>query len=102
MDPLRQFLTVLFVLLLLVAALYLLRRKGLAGLPRTVGGSRQRRRIELLERLPIHPQHTLVLVRFGGRELLVSTAPSGCSLLAEEAVRPADREPFSGSGEFGA
>ena len=67
------------VLGLLVATLWWLRRRGLA-VP--VPGRRPAgRRLECLERLPLAPQHTLHLVRLGGRALLLASTPAGCALL---------------------
>jgi flagellar biogenesis protein FliO len=37
--------------------------------------------MECLERLPLGPQHTLLLVRVGETELLLASSPSGCSLI---------------------
>ena len=52
------------VLLLLGATLWVLRRRGLAGVSLARTGSAARR-MECLERLPLGPQHTLHLVRVG-------------------------------------
>lgn len=42
---------------------------------------RGRRRLELLERLPLGPQHWLDLVRVGDREILIGRSPAGLTVL---------------------
>ena len=37
--------------------------------------------LESLERLVLTPQHTLHVLRFQGREMLLATHPQGCALL---------------------
>jgi flagellar biosynthetic protein FliO len=87
MEVIQQMAAVAAVLLLLVAALWALRRRGFAGvaLPKRAAG----RRLESLERLPLGSQHTLHLIRVGETELLVALSPSGCSLLVSYAGRTA-------------
>lgn len=76
MEFFQQFAAVAGVLAALAALLWWLRRRGWAGsLPQ------RRKRLECLERLPLGPQHSLHLVRAGGRLMLVSSSPSGCALL---------------------
>jgi flagellar biosynthetic protein FliO len=77
----QQFVIVLAVLGLLCGALWVLRRKGLV---RT--GIRRRRedglpRLEVIDRLPLTPQHSLHLVRLADRTLLIGLSPNGCNLL---------------------
>ena len=85
MEVFQQMAAVAAVLLLLVATLWALRRRGFAGmaLPKRVAG----RRLESLERLPLGPQHTLHLIRVGETELLLALSPSGCALV-ESFARP--------------
>ena len=81
MEILRQLLAVLFVLGLLGAAVWVLRRNGRAGWR---GGFHRRREPGLLaaaDRLALSPQHSLVLVRVAGRALLLAVYPAGCTLL---------------------
>jgi hypothetical protein len=67
------------VLGLLGATLWWLRSRGLVALgPR--GGGRVRQ-LEAVERLALSPQHTLHVVRYGGRRLLVAASPAGCAVL---------------------
>ncbi len=79
MEWIGQMGAVGLVLALLAATLWWLRRRGIAGIlrPRSAAG----RRMECLERLPLGPQHTLHLVRLGGRTMLVAASPAGCALV---------------------
>lgn len=73
METLQQSGAVALVLALLLLTLWWLRRRGIAGwagaLPQMRKGNV--RRIETVERLPLGPQHSLHLVRFGGSALLI-------------------------------
>ena len=85
MEFVQQIAAVGAVLALLGATLWWLRRRGIAGaLPgrRTAGRKIAMKRLEHLERLALGPQHTLHLVRLGGRELLLASTPSGCTLIS--------------------
>lgn len=95
-DLYREILGIAIVLALLGIAVWLMgrRRNGMplfwARLQRSGG------RMRVIERLPLTPQHTLFLLAFGKRELLVSVHPGGCSLLEGGTLA----EPDSiGSGE---
>jgi flagellar biosynthetic protein FliO len=79
MEVLQQMAAVALVLLLLGASLWVLRRKGFAGV--AVLKKSGARRLECLEHLPLGPQQTLHLVRVGEAELLLASSPSGCVLL---------------------
>jgi len=76
----RDLLSVVAVLALLGAALWVLRRGVGARLP---GAFSKSRSIETVQRIALTPQHSLHLVRIHGRELLVATHPQGCALLLE-------------------
>jgi flagellar biogenesis protein FliO len=81
MESIQQILAVLFVLGSLCGTLFWLRGKGVA---RFSGAGFRRpsgRRMQPLERLPLTPQHSLHLVRVGGRVLLIGVSPGGCSVL---------------------
>lgn len=86
----RQLLAIVFVLGLLCTLAWKL-RGGRLTLPAafrttaTDSGSR----MELVERLSLTPQHGVHRLRIQGRDLLISTHPSGCSLLAELDGEPA-------------
>jgi flagellar biosynthetic protein FliO len=88
MEVIQQMAAVAVVLLLLGATLWVLRRRGLAGM--SLRNKSAGRRIECLERLPLGPQHTLHLVRVGETELLLASSPSGCSLVERLAPRAAE------------
>jgi len=79
MDVMGQMAAVAAVLGLLGGALWWLRRRGLATL--AIGRRRSRRKLELVERLPLSPQHSLHLVRLGETMLLVAASPGGCRLI---------------------
>jgi flagellar protein FliO/FliZ len=79
MDVIGQMGAVGAVLGLLGGTLWWLRRRGLATL--AIGRQRSRRRLELVERLPLGPQHSLHLVRLGETMLLVAASPGGCRLI---------------------
>ena len=94
MSLARDLASIVFVLAFLFAALWMLRRSGSGLLGAAARGSLLKdrlknplknspRQLEKLERITLTPQHTLHLVRFVGREFLVSTHPHGCSVLAE-------------------
>ncbi len=82
MEGLQQIWPVAFVLVLLGAVLWLMRR----GLPRVWARQGAVKSIESLERLTLTPQHTLHRVRAGGRELLVATHPHGCTVIEDRAI----------------
>ena len=87
MELAEQITMVLAVFGLLGLLLWVLKRRGLASL--NLGGRRggSARQVEVLERVPLTPQHALHLVRVSGKVLLIGTAPSGCTLLNEPALK---------------
>jgi len=94
MEAIQPILAMCLVLILLGGALWWLRRKGLAQFSSSSFG-KTNRRMELLERLPLSPGHTLHLVRVGGRVLLVASSPGGCALLeADAGGMRRDQEPL--------
>jgi len=88
-DYSSQALAVAVVLALLGAALWWLRRRGWAVLAAGVRPA-GRRKLELLERLVLGPQHSLHLVRVGGEVLLVACSPASCGVV--ERVVTQERE----------
>jgi flagellar biogenesis protein FliO len=90
MEAIQQTLVVVFVLGLLGATLYWLRGQGIARF-NGKGVVRGARRMQTIERLPLSPQHSLHLVKVGGRTLLIAVSPGGCSLLDGE-VQLEDRQ----------
>jgi flagellar biosynthetic protein FliO len=93
---LQQFLAVFLVLALLLAALWLVRRKGLAGMSLSLARPARTRRMQVVERIPLTAQHSLHLVSVSGRMLVIAVSPGGCNRLAswpadarsEEALLP--------------
>jgi flagellar biosynthetic protein FliO len=94
MELAEQIAMVLAVFALLGALLWILKRRGLASLNLGRRGGNARR-VEVLERIPLTPQHALHLVRVSDKVLLIGTAPSGCTLLNE----PALKEPTPSFGQ---
>jgi flagellar biogenesis protein FliO len=80
MEMLQQFAGVAVVMGMLAAAVWWLRRRGLAYLP-VVPMRRKTGLLQNVERLPLSPHHTLHLVRMEGRVLLIAVSPSGCQML---------------------
>jgi flagellar biosynthetic protein FliO len=74
----QQFLAVFLVLALLFGALWLLRRRSLSTFPLMgrVNGSAKRMRV--LERVSLTPQHSVHLITIGETVLVVGVSPSGC------------------------
>jgi flagellar biogenesis protein FliO len=75
------------VLAVMLGLVMWLRRHGVAQF-RAALPSRKSRRLELLERLTLTPQHSLHVVRINGRTLLIGVSPSGCALLEAGEVSP--------------
>lgn len=77
MESLQQIGAILLVLGLLGSALYFLKKKKLAGFnPGFSGG----RRLHVLERVSLGPQHTLCLVRVDEKVVMVTTSPGSCQV----------------------
>jgi flagellar biogenesis protein FliO len=92
MDLIRQVPAIAAVAALLVASLAWLRRHGLI---RPAGGAWQQaipRHLESLDRLSLTPQHSLHLVRLGGRAYLVGSSPAGINLLASSDWKPYEEQ----------
>jgi hypothetical protein len=89
MDFIQPLAAVVGVMTLLGATLLVLKKRGAASFRLPGTGSAQRH-LELIERLTLSPQHTLHLVRTGGRSILIATSPSGCELLESD---------FNGAGQ---
>ena len=85
MDIVRQSLAITIVFALLWAALWLLKRKGSLSPGRTKGGPHP---IELRGKLGLSAQHSLHLVRVGGRELLLGVHPSGFTVICDLIPHP--------------
>ena len=90
MELAEQITMVLAVFALLGALLWVLKRRGFASLslaPRRGGNPR---RVEVLERVPLTPQHAVHLVRIADKVLLIGTAPNGCTLLNESGLKESE------------
>lgn len=84
MDVVQPLAAITMVLALLGGALLVLKKRGAASFRMPGISSTVPRRLEVIERITLGPQHSLHLVRAGGRLLLVATAPTSCQLLSSE------------------
>jgi flagellar biogenesis protein FliO len=91
MDTLRQAGGAVAVLALLLLCLWWLRRKGLAT-PVWRGPGRVGRQLESIERLPLTPNHSLHLVRWGAHDLLIASSPAGCVVLQRGGAAASNQE----------
>jgi flagellar biogenesis protein FliO len=92
MNWTEQVLAVALVAALLAAAMVWLSRRGFAGAAGSLLGVRRPRRLEMLDRLSLTPQHSLHLVRLGNRTILLGRSPSGLALLDTAEGRSDDAE----------
>ena len=87
---LQQVMAVAIVLTVLGATLWLLRRRGVASwngrLPRRAGKAKN---MNVLERMPLTPHHSLHLVRVLDRTVLIGVSPSSCTQLADFPIQDA-------------
>jgi len=81
MEIIRQMLAVLGVAALLGGTLWWLKRKGLAQFAVRKRRSGRARCMEVVERLPLSPQHSLQLVRVAERVFLIALSPSACTMI---------------------
>lgn len=88
METLQQLGAVLLVLGLLSVAVYGLRHKRMPNFARELRFQTDPKRLQVLERTALTPQHTLCLVRVDGRELIVTTAPNGCYVMPAADLTP--------------
>jgi flagellar biosynthetic protein FliO len=89
----------IFILALILTTMALLKRY----MPHRFGPLGHRRRIHVLETVPIGDKRSLVLVQIDGRGLLLATTPSSVSLLREVQADPhpssaPEAEPKGGKG----
>lgn len=96
MEILEQITMVFVVFALLGGLLWFMRSRGLATfrLPGKRTGSRKQ--LEVIERLPLTPSHSIHLVRFADRTLLIGVAPGGCTLLERSEAADRAAVPFRG------
>jgi flagellar biogenesis protein FliO len=81
MEIVQQIVSIGAVLMLLGAALWWLRGRGMAKFSLPGVRTRGPRRLELVERLTLTPQHSLCLVRLADKAMLIGLSPSQCTLL---------------------
>lgn len=87
MEVTEQITMVLLVFALLGGLLWVFKRRGLVSLPLGPRRGGNGRRLEVLERVSLSPQHALHLVRVADRIVLIGTAPSCCNLLEAQGSR---------------
>ena len=78
MEVIQPFAAIVLVMSLLGGALLLLKKRSGATLRFPAAGPR---RLEVIERVSLGPQHALHLVRTGDHVVLIATAPNSCQLL---------------------
>jgi flagellar biosynthetic protein FliO len=76
MDVVQQGLALVVVFGILGGAVWLLRSRQLPSIR-----MRGERRMQVVERVSLTPNHTLCLVKVGGRLMMIGTAPSSCHLI---------------------
>lgn len=81
MDAIQPFAAIALAMALLGGALWALKKRGVASFRISGTSVSAPRRLEVVERISLGPQHSLHLVRAGDRLLLVATAPNSCQLL---------------------
>ncbi len=75
---LGQIVAVFFVLLLLAATLWLLRRRGLVTVNTAIAKRSKGKLMQVVERMPLTANHSLHLVKIQDRVILIGVSPSGC------------------------
>ena len=80
MEEFQAFGAVVFVLALLGAVLFLLRRKGVASFQIAARRAGLPRRMEAVEKVSLGPQQSLHLVRVGDASYLVAMGPGACQI----------------------
>lgn len=73
----EQILAAVFVIGLLLATVWVLRRKGLAA-PAGIGRSNRGGRLQVVERVVLTAQHSVHLVRVGEEFVLIGVSPGSC------------------------
>lgn len=84
LDSFQQFFIGAAVLAALAGALWTLQRTGLVRFKGIAGVKGSPRKLQVIERLQLTPQHSLCLVRLEQRTLLIGTSPASCRVLDEE------------------
>ena len=81
MEVVQPLAAIVLVMALLGGVLLMLKKRGAASFRLPGGSGSLPRRLELVERVSLGPQHALHLVRAEGRVLMVVTGPNSCQLL---------------------
>jgi flagellar biogenesis protein FliO len=81
MESARAILSVVAVLTLLLGAAWWIRRSAGLGAGGLLRISKAMRTMTVVERLPLTPQHSLVVVSLGAERLLVAVHPAGVSVI---------------------
>lgn len=89
MDLIPQVISIATVMALLATAVWWIRRRAGTARDSIGGGKKQNQaRLEVVEQIRLTPQHSIHLVRWAGREMLVGLAPGSwgvlCGPFAEE------------------
>lgn len=80
METFSQSIAAFLVLLLLVAFLWAMRRRGLASFNLALTKSLAKQKaMQVVERLPLTAHHSLHLVRVQDRLILIGVSPSSCT-----------------------
>ncbi|MFL6414955.1 MAG: flagellar biosynthetic protein FliO [Bryobacteraceae bacterium] len=80
METFSQSIAAFLVLLLLVAFLWAMRRRGLASFNVALSKSLTKQKVmQVVERLPLTAHHSLHLVRIQDRVILIGVSPSSCT-----------------------
>lgn len=81
---LQQVVAIFLMLGLLVSTLALLRRRGLGQFPSGLRtGAGKSRQMQVIERMPLSPQHSLHLVSVRNSVFLIGVSPGACQKLGE-------------------
>lgn len=81
MEILEQITMIFVVFALLGAMLWFMRNKGRATFRFNRKSFGARKQLEVIERLSLTTSHSIHLVRFADRTLLIGVAPGGCTVL---------------------
>jgi flagellar biosynthetic protein FliO len=80
LETFSQSIAAFLVLLLLVAFLWVMRRRGLATFNLALSKSLAKQKaMQVIERLPLTAHHSLHLVRIQDRVILIGVSPSSCT-----------------------
>jgi hypothetical protein len=81
MELFRQTLGIILTFTALAGLLWWTRRRGLSAFSSFARMRQRPQQLEAVERLTLTPHHSLHLVRYAGRELLIASNTNGCVLL---------------------